>query len=108
MIKEGVLDNPKVQKMFAQHVFPDLEVGKVGFKPGKYMASTDEIYIKIIGIGGHAALPAKTRNPILPASNLIELRHLWKAILDGCRSQSWRLLLRSSRRLGKILERSIL
>lgn len=73
MIQEGVLKNPQVKQMFGQHVFPDLEVGKVGFKPGKYMASTDEIYIKIIGIGGHAALPAKTRNPILPASNLITL-----------------------------------
>ena len=39
MIKEGVLENPKVQKMFGQHVFPELEVGKVGFCPGKYMAS---------------------------------------------------------------------
>ena len=42
MIKEGVLENPAVQKMLGQHVFPDLEVGKVGFCKGRYMASGDE------------------------------------------------------------------
>ena len=62
MIKEGVLENPKVNKMLGQHVFPDLEKGKVGFKCGKYMASTDEIYISVQGKGGHAALPEKSNN----------------------------------------------
>jgi|TARA_B100001093_G_scaffold305440_2_gene291449 amidohydrolase len=71
MIKEGVLKNPVVKKIFAQHVFPDLEVGKVGFKTGKYMASTDEIYIKVNGKGGHAALKEKYNNPILAASKII-------------------------------------
>ena len=71
MIKEGVLENPKVEKMLGQHVFPDLEVGKVGFCPGKYMASTDELYITINGKGGHAALPDKYNNPLLSAAKLI-------------------------------------
>ena len=71
MIDEGVLKNPTVKKIFAQHVFPDLEVGKVGFKSGKYMASTDEIYIKVNGRGGHAALKEKYNNPILAASKII-------------------------------------
>ena len=71
MIKEGVLENPKVEKMFGQHVFPDLEVGKIGFRPGKYMASTDELYITITGKGGHAALPEKYNNPLLAAAKLI-------------------------------------
>jgi amidohydrolase len=71
MIKEGVLDNPKVQKMFGQHVFPDLEVGKVGFCPGKYMASADEIQITITGFGGHAALPDTYNSPIIAAAKLI-------------------------------------
>ena len=71
MIKEGVLDNPKVQKMFGQHVFPDLEVGKVGFCPGKYMASADEIQITINGFGGHAALPDTYNSPIIAAAKLI-------------------------------------
>jgi amidohydrolase len=71
MIKEGVLENPKVEKMFAQHVFPELEVGKVGFRPGQYMASADELYITIKGVGGHAALPHKYNNPIVAAAKLI-------------------------------------
>ena len=48
MIAEGVLKNPKVHNMLGQHVFPDLEVGKVGFKAGMYMASTDELHITIL------------------------------------------------------------
>ena len=71
MIKEGILENPKVEKMIGQHVFPDLEVGKVGFRPGKYMASTDELHITINGKGGHAALPKKYNNPLLAAAKLI-------------------------------------
>ncbi len=71
MIKDGVLDNPKVQKMFGQHVFPDLEVGKVGFSAGKYMASADEIKITVIGSGGHAALPETYNSPVIAAARLI-------------------------------------
>ena len=71
MIKEGVLENPNVEKMLGQHVFPDLEVGKVGFRPGKYMASTDELYITIKGKGGHAALPENYNSPLLAAAKLI-------------------------------------
>lgn len=71
MIKEGVLENPKVEKMIGQHVLPDLEIGKVGFRTGKYMASTDELHITIKGKGGHAALPDKYNSPILAAAKLI-------------------------------------
>ena len=71
MIAEGILENPKVHSMFGQHVFPDLEVGQVGFKAGMYMASTDELHITINGKGGHAALPEKNKNPIKVASRLI-------------------------------------
>lgn len=71
MIKEGVLENPKVDIIIGQHVFPDLEVGKVGFRPAKYMASTDELHITVKGKGGHAALPEKYNNPLLAAAKLI-------------------------------------
>lgn len=76
MIKEGILESPKVDRMFGQHVFPDLESGKVGFCSGKYMASTDELYLDVKGIGGHAALPEKNKNPIIISAKLIrELYH---------------------------------
>lgn len=71
MIKDGVLQNPSVSKMFALHVFPELEVGKLGFKEGMYMASCDEIYITINGKGGHGALPQHCIDPIFIGATLI-------------------------------------
>lgn len=71
MIKEGVLENPTPKAIFGQHVLPDLPVGMVGFKPGKYMASTDEIYLTVKGRGGHAAQPEKNIDPIVIASQII-------------------------------------
>jgi len=71
MIKEGILENPKVDAAIALHVFTDLNAGQAGFRSGMYMASTDEIYIDIIGKGGHAAIPSEYNNPILIASEVL-------------------------------------
>lgn len=71
MIKEGVLENPKPFAIFAQHVFPDLEAGQVGFRSGKYMASTDEIYLTVKGKGGHAAMKGTYVNPLLIAAEIL-------------------------------------
>ncbi len=80
MIKEGVLENPKPTTMFGQHVFPSMEVGKVGFRNGMYMASTDELYMTVKGKGGHAALPNDYNNPLLIASKI--LLELNKAFME--------------------------
>lgn len=71
MIKEGVLENPTPSAIFAQHVFPNLEAGQVGFRSGKYMASTDEIYLTVKGKGGHAAMKGTYVNPLLIASEIL-------------------------------------
>ena len=71
LIEAGVLTNPKVSKMYALHVFPEMEVGNVGFKEGLYMASCDEIYITIHGKGGHGAMPHQCIDPILIGANII-------------------------------------
>ncbi len=71
MIKEGVLQHPRVDKALALHVFPEMETGKVGFRKGMYMASTDELYITVTGKGGHAAMPDRYNNPLLAASALL-------------------------------------
>jgi amidohydrolase len=71
MIKEGVLKNPTPQSILGQHVMPFIPVGKVGFRKGMYMASADEIYITVIGKGGHAAMPELFIDPVLMASHLI-------------------------------------
>src|SRR5688572_9184509 len=71
LINEGVLDNPSPEAIFALHVNPQLEVGKLSFRDGKVMASADEIYISIKSKGGHAAAPHLTADTILIASHLI-------------------------------------
>lgn len=71
MIEEGVLNNPKVDEMFALHVFPELEAGKIGLRSGMYMASTDEIYITVHGKGGHGAMPQQNIDPILISAHLL-------------------------------------
>lgn len=71
MIKEGVLENPKPASIFGQHVHPPLEVGKVGFRSGQYMASADELYVTVIGKGGHGAMPHKAVDPVLIASHIV-------------------------------------
>lgn len=71
MIEEGVLENPEPETMIGQHVFPSMEVGKVGIRTGLYMASADEIYIKIIGKGGHAAMPQDVTDTVLAASQMV-------------------------------------
>ena len=71
MIEEGVLENPKPEAIFGQHVFPELEAGMIGMKPGKYMASTDEVFITVKGKGGHAAIPDKVVDPVLIASHIV-------------------------------------
>jgi amidohydrolase len=71
LIKEGVLKNPNVEQILGQHVHPPLEVGKVGIKPGPFMASADELYITVKGKSGHGALPNECVDPILITSHLI-------------------------------------
>jgi len=75
MIEDGALDEIKPDLILAQHVYPELEAGKVGYKAGKYMASSDEIYITIQGKGGHAAIPEKRDDTILAAAKLLILLH---------------------------------
>jgi amidohydrolase len=71
MIKEGVLQNPAPSEIIGQHVMPLIDAGKVGFRSGIYMASTDEIYVTVKGKGGHGAMPHLNVDPVLIASHMI-------------------------------------
>ena len=71
MIEEGVLQNPQVNAIIGQHVAPNIPVGKIGFREGMYMASTDEVYMRVIGKGGHGAAPHQAVDPIVVASHII-------------------------------------
>lgn len=71
MIKEGALKNPTIAGILGQHVMPHIDTGKVGFRSGIYMASTDEIYVTVKGKGGHGAIPHLNIDPVLISSHLI-------------------------------------
>lgn len=71
MIKEGVLENPKPQAVIGQHVMPLIDAGKIGIRSGKYMASTDELYVTVKGKGGHGAQPQQNIDPVLITSHII-------------------------------------
>ncbi|BDD02637.1 M20 metallopeptidase family protein [Aureibacter tunicatorum] len=71
MIKDGALENPKPEAIFGQHVMPLLPVGTVGFRKGMYMASADEIRLRVKGKGGHGAMPEMNVDPVLIASHII-------------------------------------
>lgn len=71
MIQEGVLENPKPASVLGQHVFPMLPAGQIGIRPGRYMASTDELYLTVRGKGGHGAMPEMNLDPVLVAAHII-------------------------------------
>lgn len=71
MIGEGVLDNPRPDVIVGQHVQPDIPVGKIGIRKGRYMASTDELFLTVKGKGGHGALPHELVDPVLISAHII-------------------------------------
>ncbi len=80
VLKEGALKDPAPAAIFGQHVTPELEVGKIGFHAGPFMASSDELYVTVKGKGGHAAMPEKLIDPILITAHLlIQLKEKFEA-----------------------------
>lgn len=71
MIAKGIFKKHKPDFIIAQHVEPAIDAGSVGFKPGIYMASTDEVYLTVEGKGGHGAMPHLNVDTVLIASQII-------------------------------------
>ena len=71
MIKEGALDNPRPQVIFALHDTPQVKVGQIGYVPGAMLASSDSFAIRIIGKKVHAAWPHQGIDPIVVAAETI-------------------------------------
>lgn len=71
MIKEGVMDNPKVDAIFGLHIESDIEVGNIEFKSGAFMASSDWFVIKVNGKGSHGSQPWKGIDPIAISAQII-------------------------------------
>jgi len=71
MVKEGVLQNPKVDAVFGLHINSGLETGFLGYKKGATMASSDWIEIEIDGKQAHGAYPWQSVDPIVIGAQII-------------------------------------
>lgn len=71
MLEDGLLEKHPMDSIFCLHVHPPLPVGQVGIREGMYMASADEIYIKVQGKGGHGALPHNCTDTVLMTSRIV-------------------------------------
>lgn len=71
MMKAGVMDNPKVEAVFGQHISASLPAGAIGYRPGAAMSSADTFQIVVKGVGGHGALPWQTKDPIVTAAQIV-------------------------------------
>jgi amidohydrolase len=71
MIREGALENPRPQAIFALHTAPNLPAGKIGYVPGAMLASSDSFTIRVIGKKVHAAWPHEGIDTIVVASECI-------------------------------------
>ena len=71
MVKEGVLENPKVDVIFGLHINAQTEVGKIKYRPRGTMASSDWFTIKVKGKQSHGAYPWQSIDPIVTASQII-------------------------------------
>ncbi len=72
MIKEGVMENPKVDAIFGLHIESDIEIGSIQYKPGAFMAAADWFSIKVKGKGSHGSQPWKGVDPIQVSAQIIE------------------------------------
>ncbi len=75
MIAAGVLENPKVDAVIGLHIWNNLPLGTVGVRVGALMAATEFFHCKIIGRGGHGALPHQTIDSILVAAQVVNTIH---------------------------------
>ncbi|CAN5175367.1 M20 family metallopeptidase [soil metagenome] len=71
MIKEGVLENPKVEAIFGLHIASMNPLGTINYKPGGYFAASDNFSIKVKGKQAHGAYPWSSVDPIVVSSQII-------------------------------------
>ncbi|MBG9376912.1 amidohydrolase [Panacibacter sp. DH6] len=72
MVKEGAMDNPKVEAVFGLHIMTFLEAGTIGYKPGALMASSDWFTVKVKGKGSHGSQPWLGVDPIVASTQIIQ------------------------------------
>lgn len=71
MREEGALKNPEVERIFGLHVWPQLPSGQIGSREGTFLAATSSLSLTVKGVGGHAAVPQLTKDPVLTSARII-------------------------------------
>lgn len=71
IVKEGILKRFNVKSIFGLHIYPEIEEGKFGLRPGAMTAQTGELDLMIEGVGGHGAMPHKSNDALIVAAQLI-------------------------------------
>jgi hippurate hydrolase len=71
MLEDGLLERFPCDAVFAMHNVPGYPVGHLGFYSGPFMASADTVTIKIIGHGGHGAVPHKAIDPVVVCASIV-------------------------------------
>lgn len=87
MIAGLALENPRVERILGLHVWPDLPTGSIGSRSGPFMAAVGSLQITIHGLGGHAAFPQSTIDPVLTMAKVIcELQSIVSREIDPLES----------------------
>ncbi|MBL0233950.1 MAG: amidohydrolase [Chitinophagaceae bacterium] len=71
MVKEGVMDDPKVEAIFGLHLQPDIEIGNVAYKSGPFMAAAIFYKLTVLGKGAHGSTPWLGVDPITTAAQIM-------------------------------------
>lgn len=71
MIAAGILENPKVDYAYGQHIWSYAPTGQIWIEEGPVMAAVDTVYVKIIGAGTHAAMPEGGTDPIYAGAQIV-------------------------------------
>ena len=71
VLAEDPFADYQVIAVVGEHVGAEIPLGQLGFRPGKYMASGDEVRLTVKGKGGHGALPHNLNDPVVAAAALI-------------------------------------
>ena len=71
MREEGALKNPIVERIFGLHVWPQMPSGQIGSREGTFLAATSSLNLTVKGVGGHAAVPQLTKDPVLTSARII-------------------------------------
>jgi hippurate hydrolase len=72
MVNDGLMDRWGIQQVYGMHNMPGLPVGKFATRVGPLLAATDEFNIAITGLGGHAAKPHGTVDPIIVGTAIVQ------------------------------------